>query len=104
MTESSPDEHTAPGYDENDKRNSGEGKGEDHAPAAHPDQDLSYEQARQALAEVVQTLETGGTTLAESIALWERGERLADACQRLLDGAQERLDAAIERAQNEGAG
>lgn len=71
---------------------------------AHPDHDLSYEQARDALGEVVQGLETGGITLAESIALWERGERLANVCQRLLDGAQQRLDAAIERAQQDDAG
>jgi exodeoxyribonuclease VII small subunit len=29
-----------------------------------------------------------------SLALWDRGERLADVCQRWLDGARERLDAA----------
>ncbi|MFV0535168.1 MAG: exodeoxyribonuclease VII small subunit [Cumulibacter sp.] len=68
----------------------------------HPDDGLTYEQARQALGEVVQSLEAGGASLAESIALWERGERLANACQRLLDGAQERLDAAIERAEQAG--
>ena len=79
----------------------------EHAQAGsgdHPDDGLSYEQARQALGEVVQSLEAGGITLAESIALWERGERLANICQRLLDGAQERLDAAIERAQQQDAG
>ncbi|WP_134321840.1 exodeoxyribonuclease VII small subunit [Cumulibacter soli] len=70
--------------------------------ATHPDDGLTYEQARQALGEVVQSLEAGGVSLAESIALWERGERLANACQRLLDGAQERLDAAIERAEQAG--
>lgn len=58
-----------------------------------PDDDLSYEQARDALGEVVRTLEAGGTTLEESLALWERGEKLAAQCQRLLDGAQARLDA-----------
>lgn len=73
-------------------------------PDTHPDHELSYEQARQALGETVQALEAGGISLAESIALWERGERLANVCQRLLDGAQERLDAAIERAQHEDAG
>ena len=62
------------------------------------DEALTYEQARQALGEVVQQLEAGGITLEESIALWERGEKLANTCQRLLDGAQERLDAAIEHA------
>ncbi|GGF54450.1 exodeoxyribonuclease 7 small subunit [Marmoricola endophyticus] len=63
----------------------------------HPEDDLSYEDAREALTEVVHALEQGGTTLAESIDLWERGERLARTCQRWLDGARERLDSAIER-------
>jgi exodeoxyribonuclease VII small subunit len=52
---------------------------------------LSYEQARDALADVVRKLEAGGTTLEESLALWERGEQLAKTCQELLDGARERL-------------
>jgi exodeoxyribonuclease VII small subunit len=53
---------------------------------------LSYEQARDQLVEVVRTLEQGGTTLAESLSLWERGEELARICQAALDGARERLD------------
>lgn len=57
--------------------------------------ELSYEQAREQLIEVVRTLETGGTTLAESLALWERGEELARICQNALDGARARLDAVI---------
>ncbi|MGB0099823.1 MAG: exodeoxyribonuclease VII small subunit [Nocardioides sp.] len=56
----------------------------------------SYEAAREELIEVVRALETGGTTLEESLALWERGERLATICQDWLDGARERLDAAVE--------
>jgi exodeoxyribonuclease VII small subunit len=56
----------------------------------------SYEAAREELVEVVRRLEAGGTTLEESLALWERGERLATICQDWLDGARERLDAAIE--------
>lgn len=67
-------------------------------PTPPVEENLTYEQAREALGEVVATLEAGGTSLADSIALWERGERLANVCQRLLDGAQERLDAAIERS------
>ena len=43
---------------------------------------------------VVEQLEAGGSTLEESLALWERGEKLADVCQRWLDGARARLDAA----------
>ncbi|MEV0727585.1 exodeoxyribonuclease VII small subunit [Polymorphospora sp. NPDC051019] len=58
------------------------------------DERLTYEQARAELATVVERLEAGGTSLEESLALWERGERLADTCQRWLDGARDRLDAA----------
>jgi exodeoxyribonuclease VII small subunit len=56
---------------------------------------LSYEEARDQLVEVVRTLEQGGTTLAESLTLWERGEELARICQTALDGARERLDAVL---------
>jgi exodeoxyribonuclease VII small subunit len=56
---------------------------------------LGYEQARDELIEVVRRLETGGTTLEESLALWERGEELATVCRRWLDGARARLDAAL---------
>lgn len=58
-------------------------------------QQLTYEEAREELIEVVRTLETGGTTLEESLALWERGEALAKVCQEWLDGARKRLDEAI---------
>ncbi len=53
--------------------------------------EMSYEQAREELVEVVRKLEAGGTTLEESLALWERGEELAATCQQWLDGARERL-------------
>jgi exodeoxyribonuclease VII small subunit len=56
--------------------------------------DLSYEQARDALIDVVRRLESGGETLEESLALWERGEALARHCEQWLAGAQARLDAA----------
>ena len=55
----------------------------------------SYEAARDELAEVVRALEAGGTTLEESLRLWERGEELAKVCQEWLDGAKARLDAAL---------
>jgi len=58
-------------------------------------QQPSYEEAREELIEVVRTLEAGGTTLEESLALWERGEALARVCQEWLDGARKRLDEAI---------
>lgn len=60
-----------------------------------PDDKPSYETAREELIEVVRRLEAGGTTLEESLALWERGEKLARVCQDWLEGARERLDAAV---------
>ncbi|MEU8822546.1 exodeoxyribonuclease VII small subunit [Streptomyces sp. NPDC048636] len=56
---------------------------------------LGYEQARDELVEVVRRLEAGGTSLEESLALWERGEELARVCRRWLEGARARLDAAL---------
>jgi exodeoxyribonuclease VII small subunit len=58
----------------------------------------SYEAAREELVDVVRRLETGGATLEESLALWERGEALAAKCQQWLDGARARLDAALEQS------
>ncbi|MFB7665218.1 exodeoxyribonuclease VII small subunit [Kitasatospora sp. NPDC056138] len=65
------------------------------AAQANGDEGLGYEQARDALLEVVRQLEAGGVPLEESLALWERGEQLAKVCQRWLDGARARLDAAL---------
>ncbi|MEK8228342.1 exodeoxyribonuclease VII small subunit [Oerskovia sp. M15] len=56
--------------------------------------DLSYEQARDELVQVVTRLEAGGEPLEASLALWERGEALAARCQQWLDGARERLASA----------
>ena len=57
--------------------------------------DPPYEQARAELREIVGKLESGGQSLEESLALWERGEQLADVCTRWLDGAAQKLDAKI---------
>ncbi|ARF64032.1 MULTISPECIES: exodeoxyribonuclease VII small subunit [Streptomyces] len=64
---------------------------------------LGYEQARDELIEVVRRLEAGGTTLEESLALWERGEELAKVCRRWLEGARARLDAALARPEDRDA-
>ncbi|WP_405011783.1 exodeoxyribonuclease VII small subunit [Kitasatospora sp. NBC_01539] len=74
----------------------------DGHPGAGDDDGLGYEQARDALLEVVRQLETGGTSLEESLALWERGEQLAKVCQRWLDGARARLDAALAAEESDG--
>ena len=59
---------------------------------------LSYEQARDELVRVVGELEQGSSTLEESLALWERGEALAQRCEEWLVGAKQRLDAARNSA------
>ncbi|WP_436996134.1 exodeoxyribonuclease VII small subunit [Streptomyces sp. enrichment culture] len=56
---------------------------------------IGYEQARDELIDVVRRLEAGGTTLEESLALWERGEELAKVCRHWLEGARARLDASL---------
>jgi exodeoxyribonuclease VII small subunit len=61
-----------------------------------PQERPSYEAAREELADIVRRLESGGSTLEESLALWERGEELATICQEWLDGARARLDKAMK--------
>ena len=56
--------------------------------------ELSYEQARDELVQVVGELEQGSATLEQSLALWERGEALAAHCEEWLIGAKARLEAA----------
>jgi len=66
------------------------------------DETLGYEQARDELMRVVQRLESGGVPLDESLALWERGERLATICQQRLDGAKAKIEAARGRPEPPG--
>ncbi len=68
---------------------------------ATPVSDLSYEQARDELIQVVSELEQGSATLEQSLALWERGEALAARCEEWLLGAKARLDAARTAASDQ---
>lgn len=61
-------------------------------------EELTYEQARAELEDVVRRLEAGGVPLEDSLALWERGEELARQCQAWLDGARRRMQAVREAA------
>lgn len=70
--------------------------------AANKQPELSYEQARDELVETVRKLEAGGTSLEDSLALWQRGEELAAICQRWLDGARARLEQAVRGDTAEG--
>lgn len=49
---------------------------------------LSFEQAIGELEATVQRLEGGDLSLAEAIALYERGMRLAQHCNDVLDAAE----------------
>lgn len=62
--------------------------------------EMSFETARDALADVVAQLEQGGLTLEESLELWERGELLATECQRWLDTAKARLAEVADEVSN----
>lgn len=55
--------------------------------------DLSYEQARDELVDLVARIESGNVPLEESMQLWGRGEELAAHCQAKLNQAQSQLDA-----------
>lgn len=70
----------------------------DQAAEAEP---MGYEAAREQLIEVVGRLESGGTSLEESLRLWEQAEELARTCQAWLDGARERLDAVLGEADDQ---
>ena len=63
--------------------------------------ELSYEQARDELKQVVARLEAGGEPLEASLELCERGEALATRCQEWLDGARERLATAQAKVQSQ---
>ena len=53
--------------------------------------DLSYEEARQELIELVARLEGGQAGLEESMRLWQRGEALAAHCEAWPDKAEASL-------------
>jgi exodeoxyribonuclease VII small subunit len=57
----------------------------------HSAQEQSYEKAYAELQEIVTKLESGGATLEEALALYERGRVLAKACSELLDKAELRI-------------
>jgi exodeoxyribonuclease VII small subunit len=63
-------------------------------PAAAPKSvdDLSFEKALAELEEIVGKLERGDVPLAESIAIYERGEALKKRCETLLGEAEARVE------------
>ena len=53
---------------------------------------MSFEQALAELEQIVGTLEGGKAPLAESIAIYERGEALKSHCEALLKAAEARIE------------
>jgi len=53
--------------------------------------ELSFEDLYRELEETVRKLESGDLPLAEALALFEGGTRLAEQCNALLDGAELRV-------------
>ncbi|GAB3687258.1 exodeoxyribonuclease VII small subunit [Nocardiopsis oceani] len=66
--------------------------------------ELSYEESRDELNNVVRKLESGGLTLQESLKLWERGEELARTCEQWLEGARAKLAAAMDERRGDEPG
>lgn len=64
-----------------------------------PVEEMSYEQARDELVEIVKILELGQMSLDESLKYWERGEALAKYCELHLAGAAKRVEQALEKAE-----
>ncbi|MEX5727760.1 exodeoxyribonuclease VII small subunit [Rhodovulum iodosum] len=56
-----------------------------------PVAEMSFEQAMQALEEVVGQLERGDVPLADSIALYEKGAALKKHCEAKLKEAEEKV-------------
>lgn len=69
--------------------------------AKKTDEPVGFEEARDELTRIVASLEGGGHTLEESLALWQRGEELAALCQSWLDKARATLDAAMATPDND---
>jgi exodeoxyribonuclease VII small subunit len=53
--------------------------------------ELTFEQAFRQLEEVVRQLESGELSLEQSLALFEKGMRLAKLCEGKLDQAQQKV-------------
>lgn len=55
------------------------------------DFDLPFEEAYAAIEQIVEQLESGDLSLAESVSLFERGQRLLTQCNSQLDAAELRV-------------
>ena len=63
----------------------------DKSDKAAEDLNLPFEAAFHAIEEIVEQLESGELSLADSVALFERGQRLLGLCNTQLDNAELRV-------------
>lgn len=59
---------------------------------------LTFEQALSRLESIVKELESGDTSLEESLVLFEEGVRLSAVCSSLLKNAKQKVEILIESA------
>lgn len=59
---------------------------------------LSFEDSMARLEEIVRKMEQGDTPLAESVALFEEGTKLAASLHKLLDEAEQKVTVLREKA------
>ena len=53
---------------------------------------MSYNDAMKRIEEIVAALEAGGTSLDETLKMFEEGAKLLKECQQELDQAEKRID------------
>ena len=71
------------------------------APApAEEEPKLSYEQARDELIAVVNRLESGGESLAQSMELYQRGQYLAGLCEAYLSEARTIVEETVAKGES----
>jgi len=64
---------------------------------------LTFEECYARLDEVIEALESGARSLEESLALYEKGVRLAEHCEQRLRAAEIRLTEVLDQTQERAA-
>jgi len=62
--------------------------------------ELSFEEARDELREVIRILESGSALLEETLTLWQKGEALASHCRSILDSALKQVETATTQPED----
>ena len=62
---------------------------------------LTFEAAYAELEDIITRLDSGDLPLEDSVALFERGRKLAQYCQNLLDDAELRVNQLLDNGQVE---